>query len=138
MMSKTIANKVTEVIRMLIQQTIVVEVRKAGMFSIQMDTTQDLTSKDQCIVVLRYVTDLVHERLIEVIDCESSTGQYFVDLVKQTLEKMDIDIKRVVLVMQKTAQLICRDNTGASLHCSQESLLTKYTGGVSHMFSTLC
>lgn len=96
MMSKTTANKVTEVIRMLIQQTIAVEVRKAGMFSIQMDTTQDLTSKDQCAVVLRYVTDVVHERLIAVIDCESSTGQYFVDLVKQTLEKMDIDIKQCV------------------------------------------
>eukprot|EP00063_Salmo_salar_P063808 XP_014038643.1 PREDICTED: zinc finger protein 519-like [Salmo salar] len=61
-----------------------------------MDTTQDLTSKDQCAVVLRYVTDVVHERLIAVIDCESSTGQYFVDLVKQTLEKMDIDIKQCV------------------------------------------
>lgn len=61
-----------------------------------MDTTQDLTSKDQCAVVLRYVTDVVHERLIVVIDCESLTGQYLVDLVKQTLEKMDIDIKQCV------------------------------------------
>lgn len=96
MMSKTTAKKVIEVIRMLIQQKIAAEVRKAGMFSIQMDTTQDLTSKDQCAVVLRYVTDAVHERLIAVIDCESSTGQYFVDLVKRTLEKMDIDLKQCV------------------------------------------
>ncbi|CDQ76264.1 unnamed protein product [Oncorhynchus mykiss] len=73
MMSKTTANKVIEVIRMLIQQTVAVEMRKAGMFSIQMGTTQDLTSKDQCAVVLRYVTDVVHERLIAVIDCESLT-----------------------------------------------------------------
>ncbi|RXN12350.1 SCAN domain-containing 3-like protein [Labeo rohita] len=78
------------------KQTIAVEVRKAGMFSIQIDTTQDLTSKDQCAVVLRYVTDVVHEKLIAVIDCESSTGQYFVELVKQTLEKMDIDIKKCI------------------------------------------
>jgi hypothetical protein len=41
MMSKTTENKVIEVIRMLIQQTVAVEVRKAGMFSIQMGTTQD-------------------------------------------------------------------------------------------------
>ena len=61
-----------------------------------MDTTQDLTSKDPCAVVLRYVIDVFHERLIAVIDCESSTGQYFVDLLKQTLEKMDIDIKQCV------------------------------------------
>ncbi|XDV21827.1 hypothetical protein PO909_026847 [Leuciscus waleckii] len=96
LMSKTTVNKVVELIRNMIQQTIAVEVRKAGMFSIQIDTTQDLTSKDQCAVVLRYVTDVVHEKLIAVIDCESSTGQYFVELVKQTLEKMDIDIKKCI------------------------------------------
>lgn len=75
MMSKTTVNKVIEVIRSLIQQTIAAEVKKAGMFSVQLDTTQDLTSKDQCAVVLRYVTTVVHERRIAVIDCESSTGQ---------------------------------------------------------------
>ncbi|RXN32369.1 SCAN domain-containing 3-like protein [Labeo rohita] len=51
---------------------------------------------DQCAVVLRYVTDVVHEKLNAVIDCESSTGQYFVELVKQTLEKMDIAIKKCI------------------------------------------
>ncbi len=74
LMSKTTVNKVIELIRNMIQQKIAVEVTKAGMFSIQIDTTQDLTSKDQCAVVLRYVTDIVHEKLIAVIDCESSTG----------------------------------------------------------------
>ena len=39
---------------------------------------------------------MVHERLIAHIDCESSTGQYFVDIVKQTPEKMYIDIKHCV------------------------------------------
>lgn len=52
MMPKTTANKVIKVIKMLTQQTIAVEVRKAAMLSNQMDTTQDLTSKDQCAVVL--------------------------------------------------------------------------------------
>lgn len=58
-----------------------------------MDATQVLTSKDQCAFVLRYVINVVHERLIAVIDCESSC-QYFVDIVKQTLETMGIDIKQ--------------------------------------------
>ncbi|KAL0194773.1 hypothetical protein M9458_008345, partial [Cirrhinus mrigala] len=79
----------------------------AGMFSIQIDTTQDLTSKDQCAVVLRYVTDVVHEKLIAVIDCESSTGQYFVELVKQTLEKMDIDIKKCIGASPNQVHIWC-------------------------------
>ena len=70
------------------------------MISVQMDTTQDLTSKGQWAVVLRYFTDVVHERLIAVIDRESSTGQYFVDLVKKTLERWT-KISNSVLVMQQ-------------------------------------
>ncbi|XP_040911494.1 uncharacterized protein LOC121193318 [Toxotes jaculatrix] len=62
------------------------------MFSVQIDTTQDATSTDQCAVVLRYVTDTVHEKLIGVVSCELSTGDYFVQLLNETLEKVDIDI----------------------------------------------
>ncbi|XP_033996627.1 uncharacterized protein LOC117490951 [Trematomus bernacchii] len=62
----------------------------------EIDTTQDVTSTDQCAVILRYVTDVVHERLIAVVDCESSTGQYFVELLKKTLAKVDIDLRNCV------------------------------------------
>lgn len=64
------------------------------MFSIRMDATQGLRSKDRCVSALRYVSDAVHEGVIAAIDWESSSGQYFIDLVKQTLEKMDIDIEQ--------------------------------------------
>lgn len=88
LLSKRTVNKVIDIISLLIQQTIAGEVKKAKMFSIQLDTTQDITSKDQCAIVLRYVTDVVHERLIAVIDCKASTGEYIVELMKKTLEKL--------------------------------------------------
>lgn len=59
-----------------------------------MDATKDLPSKDQCVSALRYLSDGVHEGIIAAIDCESSTGQHFIDPVKQTLEKMDTDVKQ--------------------------------------------
>lgn len=71
-------------ISQLIKVTIAEEVRHAGMFSVQIDTTQDITSKDQCSVILRYVTDVIHERLIAMVDCESSAGQHFVDLLEKS------------------------------------------------------
>ncbi|KAJ8414358.1 hypothetical protein AAFF_G00052280 [Aldrovandia affinis] len=37
--------------RQLIQESIVDDITKAGMFSVQIDTTQDITSQDQCSVV---------------------------------------------------------------------------------------
>lgn len=33
------------------------------MFSVQLDTTQDSTYNNQCTVILRYVSDAIHERL---------------------------------------------------------------------------
>lgn len=44
-------------------------------------------------VELRYVTDFIHERLIAILDCESSTGEYFAEFLNQTGE--DINIKAV-------------------------------------------
>jgi len=44
------------------------EIQEAGMFSVQIDTTQDITSQDQCSVILRYVTDVVNETAL----CQSA------------------------------------------------------------------
>ncbi len=68
------------------------EVRQAGMFSVQIDTTQEISSKDQCSIILRYVTEVIQERLIAVVDCESSTGQNFVELLKKVVLDLNIDI----------------------------------------------
>ena len=66
------------------------------MYSVQIDTTQDITAQDQCSVVIRYVTNTVHERLVAVIRCEASTGQYFAQLVNDVLETMDLDVKQCI------------------------------------------
>ena len=62
------------------------------MFSVQIDTTQDITSKDQCSVILRYATGVIHKRLIAIVDCKPSTGQYFLELLKEILQKVNLDI----------------------------------------------
>lgn len=84
LLSKDTINKVVKVISELIRETIASEVREAKLFSVQIDTTQDITSKDQCSVILMYVTDVVHEKLVALVDCEALTGQYFLDLLKET------------------------------------------------------
>lgn len=66
------------------------------MFSIQLDTTQDISSKEQCALVLRYVTDLIHEKLIAVVNCEASTGEHFVKMVKDTLENVGLDLQKCI------------------------------------------
>lgn len=76
--------------------TIAAEIQEYGMYSIQIDTTFDITSQDQCSVVIRYVTDIVHEQLVAVIRCEASTGLYFAQLVNEVLETMNLDVRQYI------------------------------------------
>ena len=71
------------------QERIVEEIKEAGMFAVQIDTTMDVSCHDQCSVITRYVTDVVHERLVAVINCEEATGEYFVQLFKKIDRKFD-------------------------------------------------
>lgn len=47
---------------------------------------------DQCAIIVRYVTDVAHERLDAVVNCEKSTDKYLTELLKNTLNKLGIDI----------------------------------------------
>lgn len=51
-------------------------VRESEMFSIQLDTTQDISVQDQCSVVVRYVNSKgVQEKLLSVVNIHKSTGK---------------------------------------------------------------
>ena len=91
LLSKDAFDKVVDVISQLIKATIAEEVRQAGMFSVQIDTTRDISSRDQCSIILRYLTDVIHERLIATVECESSTRQHFSELLKKVLQELNID-----------------------------------------------
>jgi hypothetical protein len=51
------------------------------MFSVQTDTTQDITSKDQCSIIVRNVTDHIDEKLLIVLACKSSAGEHIFSVV---------------------------------------------------------
>lgn len=68
------------------------EVTEAGMYSVQIDTTQNITSQEQCSIILRYIKNTVQERLFSVVKCEASTGQYFVQMLTDVMEKSNLEI----------------------------------------------
>lgn len=65
-------------------------VTKSGMFSVQTDTTQVITSQDQCSVVLRYITDTIHERLVTIVKCSKFTGQGFVNMLSEVADNVQL------------------------------------------------
>lgn len=67
------------------------------MYTVQIDATQDITSKDQCSIVVCYVTDSsIQEKLLEAVECKSSTGEDFLKMLKETLSPCKIDVKNCI------------------------------------------
>lgn len=100
------------------------------MFSVQIDTTQDVSSTDQCSIILRYVTDVIHERLVAVVDCEKSTGKYFTEALKETLDKLSIDIGTCVGNSTDGAANMQGQHQGFSVLLSEQSLTLVLTDDV--------
>ncbi|GLV34065.1 hypothetical protein CBL_05085 [Carabus blaptoides fortunei] len=96
-LSKSTVNKIIQAIGQLITRNISMEVQEAGMFSLQVDTTQDISCKDQCSIIVRYVTnDSVYERLLAVVECKSSTGKDMFSLVDSVLKSCNVDITKCI------------------------------------------
>lgn len=95
--SKTTVDYVISAICTLIKKSISTDVNKAQMYSVMLDTTQDIAAKDQCAIVIRYVgNNSVHERLISLVNCTDTTGKGMCLLLKNVLNSNNINVKNCV------------------------------------------
>ena len=96
LLSKTTVNSVITVIRDKMRQCISEEI--TGIFAVEIDTTQDISTQDQCSIVIRYVdrTGNIQERLVSVLKCEETTGKAFVQLVSEVVLGLNLDLKECV------------------------------------------
>ncbi|KAL4091299.1 hypothetical protein QTP88_026006 [Uroleucon formosanum] len=73
------------------------EIRDAVMFSVQWDTTQDISVQDQCFIILRYVNYKgIQERLLAVITVQQSTGKSFSDMLQGVLADNGLDVMKCI------------------------------------------
>ena len=96
LLSKTTVNSVITVIRDKMRQCISEEI--TGIFAVEIDTTQDISTQDQCSIVIRYVdrTGNIQERLVSVLKCEETTGKAFEQLVSEVVLGLNLDLKECV------------------------------------------
>ena len=71
-------------------------VREACIYSFQIDSTQDITSTDECSVILRFVRETVKERLLAVVDSHSATGADLSELIKGILANQNMDVSKCI------------------------------------------
>ena len=94
--SKTTVNSIIAVISRYMKEEISNSVREAGIYSVEIDSTQDITSTDKCSVILRFVGENVKERLLAVVDSHSATGADLCNLLKELLQKQNIDVSKCI------------------------------------------
>ena len=78
------------------KEEILNSVREAGIYSVQIDSIQDITSTDKCSVILRFVRENIEERLLAVVDSHSATGADLRNLLKEVLQKQNIDVSKCI------------------------------------------
>ncbi len=96
-MSNDAITTITQIIKHLIQDSIVKDVKEAGMFSIELDSTQDVSAHEQCSLVLRFVKEgEVKECLLTVVKAESTSGEALFELLSNAFEKHGLQIEQCV------------------------------------------
>ena len=78
----------------VIQKTVSKEVQEAKIFSVEIDTTQDISCQDQCSIILQYaLKGVIFERLSFLVKAETATGEGLFNLLKANLNCLSIDIQ---------------------------------------------
>lgn len=87
-LSKNTSNKLMEILKDCVVEKIVDEINQNGeKFGVECDTTQDVSTKDQASIVVRYIHDsAVQERLISFKHSKDGTGKGMYSLIKSSLE----------------------------------------------------
>ena len=97
MLSKTTINKIINIVGKLIQTKIADNIKRAGIFSLEVDSTQDVSVLDQLCVCARYVVDgCIQERILRLISLNSSTGEAQYQVIKTELMKLGLDFKNII------------------------------------------
>ena len=101
-LSKTFVRKVIIIIGDLIEKAIAKDVNADGIFSLEVDSTQDVSVQDQLSICVRYVDknedseEPVQERFLKMVSIKSGSGKDLHEVIKKELGDLNIDLKNLV------------------------------------------
>ena len=132
---KTTANPIIAIISKLMKKKISNSVRQASIYSVQIDSTQDIILTDNCSVILRFVRENVEEQLLAVVDSHSATGADLCNLLKEVLQKQNIDVFKCIFDSTDGASNMSGSIMDLQLFL-KKNLLVTFTHGAMPTFST--
>ena len=88
-LSKSTVSKILNLCCEAIRKAVISDVLEAGIYSIQLDSTQDVSVTDQLAIILRYVkTGVVHGHLYKVANVKgSATAENLHEALKLQLDQ---------------------------------------------------
>ena len=96
-LSKTFINKLIKYLAIQIQLDIASEIHQAGIFSIEVDSTQDIAVMDQLALCVRYVHNgHVRVRLLTLSVAQKTTGEALYLQIKEELGKFKLSTAHIV------------------------------------------
>jgi hypothetical protein len=121
-LSKTMVNYIFQIIHEMIMELISKEVQDSEIFSVQVDTCQDISVKEQLSIVLRYVKDgRIFETFAGFVECKSTAGLELANVVQRHFEKYNIDISRCCANATDGASNMQGEYNGFQAHLSEKS-----------------
>ncbi|KAL4104770.1 hypothetical protein QTP88_020046 [Uroleucon formosanum] len=111
LLSKTLANYVIKSISILIKKQISEDIKMSGMYSIQIDTSQDVSVSDICSVIVRYgsstyksgVEPTTHERALSFLNPKKTTSQALCNLISNNLSAQQM-VSSTIEFLKKEAR----------------------------------
>lgn len=123
------------VIRRHLIDKIVTEIKDNGnVFGVELDTTQDVSSKHQCSVVVRYINSelQIFERTVSVVENICSTGLGLYNLLKKSLEEIGLKICNIKAFSFDGAANMQSEGKGVKYYIKQNSPSSISTWCFSH------
>lgn len=139
-MSDKFVKKALSVIREYLTKRIVEELKRNGtMYGIQMDTSQDVSVKEQCSIVIRYINDnlMVSERTIFFLESPCTTGESLYNLLKTSLDKIGLSTKDIAGFSFDGAQNMRSADAGVNHYIKKDNPRSLYTWCISHRLNII-
>ena len=129
-LSKSTINNLIKILSGELKTKIANEIKLAKKFSVQIDSTQDISIAEQCTIIVRYVLDgKVYERLLAVCEVENSSGRALYNLLEQQLNELHLNINNVIG---------CSFDGAANMSGQYEGLRAHIANKTDHFIYTWC
>ena len=95
--SPEIQNSLLHIMGELVREKICAEVREAGVYSILVDETKDVSQVEQVAIVIRYVKKaVIYERFLTYVEASSLDAKSITEYIIGTLTKYQLDLQGIV------------------------------------------